>query len=156
MARLFHHLKRGIDRQRQRERQYGWLFPALAPFCLVAAVVATLGIPAARHWTAVQAVEQRGASFVHDFAFAPWMPPTLRGEMRLLFSTTPAVTLDGPAFSEHDLRLLTNLRGLREVTLAETAIDEAAIERFRRRHPNVTIKLLSFAGAGPPAAADPS
>jgi hypothetical protein len=122
------------ERARTRERQYGWLFPAIVPLCLGAMMFASLIIPVIAHWDAVDEIDKAGGRIVMSSAYLPVL------NIRMpVFSAARRVELAGPDVSDDLLVAAGNLRGLDHLVLSATSITEQAIVRFRQNHPHVTV-----------------
>ena len=137
MKRLIRRFLAFRDRVHEAERPYGWLFPALSPFCVIAAVCATLMIPVIGHWEAVQRIEAAGGHVQSTSAYLPAL-----GVRVPLLAEAPRVELRGSGFDDQDLKLLEHLRGLHEVWLTNTRISSQAIDRLRQDHPQLTVRRL--------------
>ena len=125
------------DRVKTRERQYGWLFPAIVPLCLGAAIFASTMIPVIAHWDAVDVIENAGGRVKMTPAFLPLI------NIRMpVFSEARAVELVGNDIDDQVFKLAGNLRGLERIEISSTRVTEQAIERFRKTHPDVAIVRL--------------
>lgn len=122
------------ERARTRERQYGWLFPAIVPLCLGAMMFASLIIPVIAHWDAVDEIDKAGGRIVMGHAYLPVL------KIRMpVFSAARRVELAGPDVTDDLLHAAGNLRGLDHLELTGTNVTAEALARFKRDHPQVTV-----------------
>lgn len=119
---------------RQRDRQYGWLFPVLAPPMLMVALACVMMQSLVAHWGAVVEIENHGG-VLH------YTRPAVMGVLPdTLLVRVERVELAGQSVDDELLQAVTRLRGVNEVALSNTSVSPDALAAFQKQRPHVTIR----------------
>lgn len=122
-------------------------------FTAVVCWVAWWVISSREEHIAINAILDQGGTVVYDFqidldtferkpaaAVEPNWRTALRGVIgEEFFVRVVRVDMTGYSFTDEDLALLNNMRGLRFVWLSQTSVSDEAIERFREANPRVAV-----------------
>ncbi len=118
------------------DRQYGWLFPVIAPFLIVAVVMITISAPLIAHWQAISRIEHIGGSVAFSSGRAAWgmiVPDSM-------LTTVDAIALRGPHIDDAILGTLAAIRGRFTLTLEQTRVSDDAIRDFKRQRPDIHVR----------------
>jgi len=128
---------------RHTDHHFGWLFPVLAPFLVLAVIMITISVPLVAHWQASSVIRRAGGHIRYSTATAP----TWFGVPDSILVEAESVTLRGPQIGDEMIDPLISVRGGYRLRLIDTSITDEGLSRLQLDRADVTI---DHAGATPP------